>query len=208
MGSTPIRTPALAMAAMSTTSPSASMYPRRRSTDRVAALAVTASMENRSTDAGPAARISLARASMAAVSSPAAGPPWGGLYLIPPSSGGLCDGVRIRPSAGPPPSGERLDSRMAREMTGVGVYGDAASSRSSTPSAASTPTATSNACSESAWVSFPTNMGPSTRRCARCSATARAMTRIWASLKVASSELPRWPEVPNDTRWAGSEGSG
>jgi hypothetical protein len=30
-----------------------------------------------------------------------AGPPCGGLYLMPPSSGGLCEGVMTMPSASP-----------------------------------------------------------------------------------------------------------
>ena len=49
-----------------------------------------------------------------------AGPPSGGLYLNPPSSGGLCEGVMTTPSANPlflP----RLYVRIACEMTGVGV---------------------------------------------------------------------------------------
>ena len=33
-----------------------------------------------------------------------AGPPFGGLYLKPPSSGGLCDGVITTPSARPLPA--------------------------------------------------------------------------------------------------------
>src|SRR5881296_1859473 len=49
-----------------------------------------------------------------------AGPPLGGLYLKPASSGGLCEGVTTIPSARcawrP-----RLYVRMAHEMTGVGV---------------------------------------------------------------------------------------
>ena len=36
-----------------------------------------------------------------AVTSVSAGPPLGGLYLKPPSSGGLCDGVITIPSASP-----------------------------------------------------------------------------------------------------------
>ena len=36
-----------------------------------------------------------------AVTSVSAGPPCGGLYLKPPSSGGLCDGVTTMPSASP-----------------------------------------------------------------------------------------------------------
>ena len=46
-------------------------------------------------------RSSLARSSIHLVASVSAGPPWGGLYLKPPSSGGLCEGVITMPSASP-----------------------------------------------------------------------------------------------------------
>ncbi|CBL28220.1 hypothetical protein SY1_09690 [Fretibacterium fastidiosum] len=42
----------------------------------------------------------------------------------------------------------------------------------------------------------------------RCSATARAMARMWASLKLRSLEEPRWPDVPNATCWDRASGSG
>ena len=64
--------------------------------------------------------MALARASIALVTSVSAGPPEGGLYLKPPSSGGLCDGVTTMPSASPVVR-PRLWVRMACEMTGVGV---------------------------------------------------------------------------------------
>ena len=31
---------------------------------------------------------------------------------------------------------------------------------------------------------------------------------MWSSLKLAAKELPRWPEVPKLTRWAGIAGVG
>jgi hypothetical protein len=43
----------------------------------------------------------LAASSIQRVMSVSAGPPFGGLYLNPPSSGGLCDGVMTIPSASP-----------------------------------------------------------------------------------------------------------
>lgn len=49
------------------------------------------------------------------------GPPWGGLYLNPPSRGGLCEGVTTIPSASPPPDPSRLWARIARDTAGVGV---------------------------------------------------------------------------------------
>ena len=50
-----------------------------------------------------------------------AGPPWGGLYLKPPSSGGLCEGVTMMPSARPAVR-PRFVVIMAWEITGVGVW--------------------------------------------------------------------------------------
>ena len=41
----------------------------------------------------------LARFSIHLVAVVSAGPPLGGLYLKPPSSGGLCEGVMTTPSA-------------------------------------------------------------------------------------------------------------
>ena len=50
----------------------------------------------------PAAMIALARSWIQPVASLLAGPPSGGLYLKPPSVGGLCEGVTTIPSASPP----------------------------------------------------------------------------------------------------------
>jgi len=57
---------------------------------------------------------------MARVVAVSAGPPSGGLYLKPPSSGGLWLGVMTTPSA-KPPDRPRLKVRIACEITGVGV---------------------------------------------------------------------------------------
>src|SRR4249919_3357732 len=69
------------------------------------------------------ARISsLARAAMTLLASVSAGPPWGGLYLKPPSPGGLWDGVATTPSAGPGPVVRPSLARMiACDTAGVGV---------------------------------------------------------------------------------------
>ena len=48
-----------------------------------------------------AARNLFAFAPIQSVTAPSAGPPVGGLYLNPPSSGGLCEGVMTMPSASP-----------------------------------------------------------------------------------------------------------
>ena len=64
--------------------------------------------------------MSLARLAIQPVASESAGPPSGGLYLKPPSLGGLCDGVTTMPSAdfsGRP----RFALRIACDTAGVGV---------------------------------------------------------------------------------------
>ncbi len=63
---------------------------------------------------------SLARFSIHLVAVVSAGPPLGGLYLKPPSSGGLWEGVMTMPSAR---WSLRLGLwvRMAWERAGVGV---------------------------------------------------------------------------------------
>jgi hypothetical protein len=38
--------------------------------------------------------------------------------------------------------------------------------------------------------------------------TASLIANTWASLKVRAGELPRCPEVPNETRCSATEGSG
>ena len=92
-----------------------------------------------------------------------AGPPSGGLYLNPPSSGGLCDGVITIPSAWPwtwlrPPSA--LCIRMASDRDGVGVYPSRLSTSTVTSLAASTSSAVTKAGSDSACVSRPRYSGP------------------------------------------------
>ena len=55
------------------------------------------------------------------VASVSAGPPCGGLYLNPPSRGGLCDGVTTMPSARPAPVVRPpLARRIACDTAGVG----------------------------------------------------------------------------------------
>jgi len=67
-----------------------------------------------------AASTALARSWIQRVTVASAGPPVGGLYLSPPSSGGLCDGVITIRSASPRDL-PRLNVRIAWETTGVGV---------------------------------------------------------------------------------------
>ena len=136
-----------------------------------------------------------------------AGPPSGGLYLKPPSDGGLCEGVTTIPSARGP-GRPALWARMARDTAGVGVYPPRASTSTRTPLAASTSSALTWAGSDSACVSAPRNSGPSIPCPARYSQMAWVVARIWSSLNVAVNADPRCPDVPNDTRWAGSPGSG
>ncbi len=144
---------------------------------------------------------------MAAVTAVSAGPPSGGLYLIPPSSGGLCEGVTTIPSASPVER-PRFQPRMAWEITGVGTGASPSEITTATPFAASTSSAVRSAGADSPCVSRPRKSGPVIPAAARCSATACATARMCASLKLRRSEEPRWPEVPKATRWAGSRGSG
>ena len=62
----------------------------------------------------------FARFWIAPVTRVSAGPPLGGLYLNPPSSGGLCDGVITTPSASPADR-PRFQVSTAWETAGVGV---------------------------------------------------------------------------------------
>ena len=93
------------------------------------------------------------------VTSVSAGPPSGGLYLKPPSSGGLWDGVTTIPSARPGAAAVVGQDRV-RETGRRGVA-IAASTRTSTPFATRTSSAVWKAGSDRACVSRPTNSGPS-----------------------------------------------
>ena len=75
----------------------------------------------RRTPASPSASSSLARSWIQPVMSVPAGPPSGGLYLKPPSGGGLCEGVTTMPSARPARLPVALCARIARDTAGVGV---------------------------------------------------------------------------------------
>ena len=116
--------------------------------------------EARRTSRSPPSSSRFASSWIQPVTSVSAGPPWGGLYLNPPSPGGLCDGVTTMPSAVPRPP-PRLWVRIAREMTGVGVAPPSASTTTSTPCALRTSTIVCTAGSESACVSRPRKSGPS-----------------------------------------------
>src|SRR6187399_2127176 len=112
-------------------------------------------MLTRGTDFQPDARISLARSAIQPVASDPAGPPSGGLYLKPPSRGGLCDGVTTMPSASPGPCvrtpwevAAPLCRRIASETVGVGVHELRASTCTSTPAAARTSSADRHAGSD------------------------------------------------------------
>ncbi len=149
----------------------------------------------------------MARSAIQPVASESAGPPCGGLYLNPPSRGGLCDGVTTMPSARPVVL-PRLAARMAWLTAGVGVYPSALSTSTVTSLAASTSRALTQAGSLSPWVSRPTNSGPSKPWPCRYSTIAWVVARMCASLKAPSRLDPRCPDVPNATCCAGSSGSG
>ena len=80
--------------------------------------------------------------------------------------------------------------------------------RASTPAPASTSSAVRHAGSDRAWVSRPMNSGPLIPCDARYSTIAAVMAMMCASLNFPSKEAPRWPEVPNTTRWSTFAGSG
>src|SRR5665648_229108 len=134
-----------------------------KSCRRVVGAASAGSSPNRRTLPTPERSSSLARAAIQPVASESAGPPCGGLYLKPPSRGGLCDGVTTMPSASPVRADEApsrwtpsdvaapLCSRIACDTAGVGVYPSRASMCTSTPAAASTSSAVCHAGSDSAW---------------------------------------------------------
>lgn len=70
----------------------------------------------------PSASSSLARRAIQDVAVESAGPPCGGLYLKPPSRGGLWLGVMTMPSAWPSSSdAELFQRRMAWLSAGVGT---------------------------------------------------------------------------------------
>ena len=135
---------------------------------------------------------------MAPVASVSAGPPLGGLYLKPPSRGGLCDGVTTMPSDRSP-SRSRLNVKIAWLTAGVGVKRSAESIIATTSLAASTSSADAHAGSESAWVSRPMKSGPVVPCSARYSTIACVVARMCASLNAASRLEPRCPDVPNTT---------
>ena len=89
-----------------------------------------------------------------------AGPPSGGLYLNPPSSGGLCDGVTTIPSARP--SVPVRGCASGWPATGPGSACSRPGCRPGPPRslAASTSSAVTKAGSDSACVSRPRNSGP------------------------------------------------
>ena len=125
--------------------------------------------------------------------------------MMPPSSGGLCEGVITIPSARPEVR-PRLYVRMACEITGVGVA--LRDQKVETPFAPSTSSAVSCAGSERACVSLPRKSGPLVPCALRYSHTAWVTARMCASLNARLSDEPRCPLVPNATRCSGTAGSG
>ena len=95
----------------------------------------------------PPAMSSFARFAIQLVASESAGPPCGGLYLKPPSRGGLWLGVMTMPSATSPRghampfSLPRLYVRIASDSAGVGTKSSNSSTSARTPFAASTSSA-------------------------------------------------------------------
>ena len=151
----------------------------------------------------PAARAARSRRrSIQPVTSVSAGPPCGGLYLKPPSPGGLCEGVTTIPSAGglcarlPP----WLWVRIACEMTGVGVAPPSRRRPRRRRAPASTSTIVSKAgAGERVRVARRGRAGRSSPARRGTRQTAALIATTCASVNEPSSEVPRWPDVPNAT---------
>ena len=199
MGSAPMCRPDFAMTSRSMIEGRSETYESRKSKGPVVAAARAASFETRFTPSSPASMSSLARAAIHSVASESAGPPWGGLYLKPPSAGGLWDGVMTMPSACSS-APDALYLMIAWDSAGVGVKPSRESSSTFTPLAASTSSAVSCAGPDSACVSLPMNSGPAIPCPARYSTIACVMAAIWVSLNEVLSDDPRCPDVPNATR--------
>ena len=103
-GSAPMRTPARRIASRSMMFPRSATYASRKS---YVPIPTMSAKRARATPSRPAAISAFARSAIHPVASVSAGPPWGGLYLKPPSRGGLCDGVTTMPSARPGSSASR-----------------------------------------------------------------------------------------------------
>src|SRR3546814_4144381 len=103
-----------------------------KSCSRVVAALRACASGRRDTPSSFASSSALARSCTWRVIAVSAGPPLAGLYLKPPSSGGLCEGVTTMPSASPE-SRPRLWTRIACETAGVGVNSPPAATRTSTP---------------------------------------------------------------------------
>ena len=140
------------------------------------------------------------------VTAVSAGPPLGGLYLKPPSSGGLCDGVMTMPSA-KPERRPRLYVMIACERVGVG-YSRARVDHDVQSLAASTSSVVAKAGSDSACVSIAKNSGPSIPADWRYSRDRLGHRDDMIFVERVAKAEPRCPEVPNATRCAGIEHSG
>src|SRR5690606_16289562 len=97
-GSAPIRTPESPIASGSRTFARSSTYVVRKSCLCTCSDVSAWVSGTRGTLPTPVRRSSFARSAIQPVASDPAGPPCGGLYLKPPSRGGLCDGVTTIPS--------------------------------------------------------------------------------------------------------------
>ena len=156
-----MRTPAFLIAAMSMMFSRSRTYASRKSYSPRASPSRSLNGV-RFTPSRPPAISSFARSAIQPVASVSAGPPFGGLYLKPPSRGGLWLGVTTMPSERPGSSSgrPRLYARIAWLRAGVGTHESRASTRTSMPFATSTSIALRSAGSDSPCVSRPRNSGP------------------------------------------------
>ena len=161
----------------------------------------------RFTSRSPSARSALARCSIQPVAFVSAGPPFVGLYLNPPSSGGLCDGVMTMPSASPVvrprcSSGSRATRRAWAYSRRSRRSSRRRRSRRAPRARCRTPTPRARACR---------SRGTPVRRSPARAGSGRwpgSMARMCDSLNAPLSEIPRCPDVPNATRSSRRAGSG
>ena len=154
----------------------------------------------------PFAKISFALFSIWFVTSVSAGPPFGGLYLKPPSSGGLCEGVITIPSHFS--ALFLLFSRIAKDTSGVGVGLLFSEIATFTPLAQQTLMAVISAGVERACVSLPIKSVPLNCILFLYSQIACVIAITWAWLKLFLKALPLCPDVPKETLCSSLEISG
>ena len=146
---------------MSMTLDRSATYGSTKSTSRVVLALIASANGTRLIEAMPERSRLLARSSIQEVTSESAGPPWGGLYLKPPSRGRIVRGSdddAVAPVGGAAGiiDQDRVRDHRRRRHSVVALQDRLDAAR---PRALRGPSAAPG--SESACVSFPMNSGPS-----------------------------------------------